>query len=254
MGGGALNDDDNLINRLAPLKHTKKSMVMGNSISNIASTDNIKNMKLIENADNITVRDNYSKEYLESFINREIKVTADPAFLLKCKNKKIKEGTIGISLKNLTKINSQTRKKLLLFLKHNIKKLSKEYELHFISFAPEDTIIYNKHFKQYSNNFHYARSPLETIKTIGTMEKMVCMRLHSVIFSIINEKPMFIINYSDKMNELSEKLNNYVKVNEVDEKEIIEFNENKDHIKKVKDEYYSRSLENLKIFEKLIIS
>jgi len=252
LGGGALNDNKNLIYRLSPLKYAKKSMIMGNSINLMNSIKNKKALKLIRHANFITVRDNISKEYLEKFIDNEISVTADPAFIYKKGNNKPIDGSLGISLKYLRNYDETIKKKFIKFLNNNIKTLAKDYDLHFIAFAPEDIIFIRKYFSQYSDILHFARTPDKTIKIIGKMEKMICMRLHSLIFSIIEEKPLFVINYAEKMDELSEKCKSFINLKNINENDSIYFNNNTNHISSIRREYQKKSKENFNIFSNLL--
>lgn len=252
IGGGALFDGDHLVNKLLPLKNAKKSMIMGNSITKITSKKNKKVLKLINEADLITVRDKKSKEYLEQLINKEINVTADPAFLFKKHNHKQIENSLGISLKFLPLNENKKNKKLIEFINNNLKKLTKEFKLFFISFSPEDTIVIRKYFKKYSTNIIYARTPDKTLEAIEKMERMICMRLHSLIFSLVAEKPLFIINYDEKMDELCERMKHFINVSKINEKDIMCFNNNRNDIKKIKMEYQKRAEMNFDLFSKLV--
>jgi polysaccharide pyruvyl transferase WcaK-like protein len=164
----------------------------------------------------ITVRDENSKLELEKLgINKaktKVKVTADPAFYLDEKN----------LLKNPSEDKTQIikHKYVLVVLRQGLSqvqikalsdtfdKIHSKYGLHIVflpfhNVNPDDSLAYapflNKKFVQrldYTGNFTYI------YELIKGSEAIIGMRLHSLILSILAEKPFLALSSFNKVKDL----------------------------------------------------
>jgi len=272
-GGGVIRDfpPNYLETRLNPIGTAKKaSIAFGVGFNGIRTNEGRKIIKKLEECAFITVRDQKSKENLKRFIDTEIRVSACPAFLTKPKKSKIRinEGTIGINLRAIDDIENQWGKYsyfpdnidldkiktwyinyLHTTLKPELQHLSNENELIFLPFTRHDIVFARQHLDDIPIRILPLQTPGETLDTIQKVNKMICMRYHSIIFSIIAEKPVFIISYQDKTRQLSETLANAAYVDFLNPKNIdINFCISHGQIKKIKN---SMILSAKKAFEDL---
>ena len=259
IGGGTIYDSYILEKKIKPIDYSKSTIALGISIGPILTNRAKILLKKLEKAELITVRDKISKEKLNSIINNDIKITSCPAFLFEnnIAKKEIKN-SCGVSLREfhfkLLKESEQKSKKLkfLSFLNRNLKELSKKYDLYFIPFSLEDINFVNKHFRKYFFKILPLKSPENTLSNIKMMEKMICMRFHSMIFSIIAEKPIFTISYADKMKEITNEISNNVDVYNIEGTEIIDFNINKSLIRSIKFKHKQMANQNFELLKNYI--
>ena len=278
-GGGVIRDYPNekyLLYRLHPIDNAKKSLVIGVGADKIKTNIGRKLIRKLEKTAFITVRDEKSKEILQPLIEKEIIVTACPAFLLQPYKKDVKikknKQRIGINLRALPspkstdyfyspkKIDYSTyARNYYHFVKKTLPSMilrtKNDIDYFFIPFSREDIIFAKRYFRNMPLKILSLHPPSKTLSIVATMDKMICMRYHSLIFSIISETPMHIISYHNKVEELVKKLNNFYGLNlfgKYKEKYHIEFNDNKSDIKKVKKDMIAKAITNFSLFDKFL--
>lgn len=276
-GGGIIHDfaKNNLEKRLNPIGTASKSVALGIGVPGIRTHKGKKLIKKLETTELITVRDELSKEKLQPLINKEIFVTACPTFLMEPEKKTIKfdEKTCGLSLRDwfspiLTSDgklvhysgyvpryvdNSKQKKRYLNFLKKNLKELEKSHELIFVPFTPEDIVFVKYYLRKINLKIAPIQSPAETLNLIKNLDTMICMRYHSLIFSLLAEVPLFLINHEDKTDQMAKKFDlNYINTNEIKgDEEIFFFQSNK--INKIKNEMRNRAKQNFVLLDEKVL-
>lgn len=246
-GGGVLRDypAGYLETRLLPIGTARKgSIVLGVGFDGLRTERGKRTIKKLEQCAFITVRDYQSKHNLERFIpDTEIEVAACPAFLLPPKRTQIILDThqpiIGVNLTNFYehapgwgayayypyKIDlRETRMRYLHYvrdvLKPELKRLTHEFNIVFIPFAQEDVAFAKQALRDIPMRILPLQPPQETLNTIQKVDRMICMRYHSLIFSILAEIPIFIISYQNKTRELGEKLESVTLMDFRDSEEV----------------------------------
>ncbi len=253
-GGGIINDEGYYLSRyLLTLRiaqfFKKKTFVFAVGVKKIPDKKMLKIVKnCVEKASLVSVRDQKSKENLLSMgVNTDIKVVADPAFLLvdNSKNTTSKDSygqvNIGLNLRpwfdriihgleerrkidvaisNLAVVLLELKKEInfkIYYFPFDLKKdkavLKKIKKL----ISQEIEINYIKQFK----NLH------EMKENFKKMDVFIGMRLHSIIFSIILNIPFYSISYTEKTSSLIELIDcrdNYV---ELEDLASIDFDHNK---------------------------
>lgn len=217
-GGGVIHDwygVDKLQNRLEFLSNN--GMIVGVGVPGIRSQNarELVKSKLSE-VDLITVRDDRSREQLESFYNGDIYTTACPTFLHDAPDTHVLDKT-GVNFRpwfNLekdvlsyyfdyeTSINPEKAKKEYIKNIHNICDSVKDPV--FIPFHKNDEKFANKYLDIEILPFDYSVS--KTLKRINSVKKMVTMRYHSLVFSLICDKPVMAISYDPKVSELADRV------------------------------------------------
>jgi len=274
-GGGVIRDypEGYLEGRLSPIGTTKKgSILLGVGFNGLRTERGKKLIKKLDECKLITVRDEKSKRNLQPFIDKKVEVSACPAFLMKPKKRKIKEKTLGISLHDFygtsygwgdyayypEKIDMKMKQKqyfnyLNQTLKPNLKIIAKEYKIVFIPFTLQDITFAREHLNNIDMKILNLKTPRQTLNTICGLDKMICMRYHSIIFSIIAEKPMFIISYQNKTRELTKKLKNVSYVDFLNPNIIdADFTIDKRDVIKLKKEMIKSSKKNFEKLEKVL--
>jgi len=278
-GGGIIHDfaKNNLERRLNPIGTASKSVVLGVGVPGIRTQKGKKLIKKLEKTELITVRDEISKDKLQSLIDKEVFVTACPTFLMEPEEKTIKfdEETCGLSLRDwfspiLTSNgkwehihkgyipsfvdNNKQKKNYLNFLEKNLKKLEKSYKLIFIPFHPDDIVFIKYYFPKINLKIVPIKSPIDTLNLIKNLDKMICMRYHSLIFSLIAEVPLFLIDYEDKTNQIAKKFNlNSININEIKSDDEISFFESKNKIRKIKNEMRNKAKRNFVLLAEKVL-
>ena len=178
---------------------------------------------ILNRMDIITLRDQASyNELKELGINRpRIEVTADPTLILPKgsdeKGKRILslEGVpkekllIGIAARNLVKKDSQ---RLFKNIARTLDWFTKTYNYHpvfIILQSPPDLeaasdILHEMHEK-YSLVFRFCR-PEEMLALVSQFDLLIGMRLHSLIFALINQVPMLGISYDPKVTAFMDEI------------------------------------------------
>lgn len=272
-GGGIIHDyyEGNIRKRVLPFGTAKKNVVLGVGVKGFNTKYGKKLVSKLNVADLITVRDKLSKEKLSAYIdNKKIYVTACPAFLLeanKTKNDLTEENynklKCGISLrdwffnkkyvKNYVDLNKQ-KNRYLQFVYKNLNSLQKKYDLFFIPFTPNDYHFALKHLKgKFDINIKALQSPQMTLNTINLVDKMICMRYHSLVFSLITKKPMFVISYADKTYSIAKEFNiPYIDIEKIKGYEKIEFYNNNNRIREINKIMKKRANKNFYLLKKIL--
>ena len=279
-GGGVIRDypdDKYLLYRLNPIGNVKKSFVMGVGVDPIKTNRGQKLIRKLEKTTFITVRDEKSKEILQPLIEKEIIVAACPAFLLQPYKKMQKLGKnrqqVGINLRPLPppesadyiypykKINYSTyARNYHYFIKKTLPQMilrtKNDMDYFFIPFSREDITFARRYLRNLPLKILPLQPPSKTLSVVSAMDKMICMRYHSVVFSIISEIPMYIISYHGKVEGLAKKINNnFYGLNlfgKYKEKYHIKFNDGRSVIKKVKKDMISKAITNFSLFDKFL--
>jgi len=278
-GGGVIRDypQGYLEPRLKPIGTAKKgSMLMSVGFNGLRTENGKKIIKKLEDCKSITVRDEKSKKNLQLFIDKNIEVVACPAFLLKSKKTCgiiTDRNVVGLNLNNFykniyrwgdyayfpRKIDLEIRRKQYInylnkTLKPNLMEITKENQIVFIPFTQDDIIFAKEHFKEIPMQFLPLQPPLETLAAIEKVDRMICMRYHSLIFSIIAKKPVFVISYQNKTRELLKKLKGVTFVDFLEPEPIeVDFTISINQLSKIKYEMINSAKKNFEKFESLIM-
>lgn len=202
---------------------TGDSMIIGVGVSPV-SDEVLKNQirQTVERLPVVTVRDERSKEALEDIVDQPVPALACPAFLLDVPEKET-EGYTGISLRSLPlKALSDTTKKEELLQKHlgykkdiqpeeirkrfrqNIERVGDKFSnLEHIPFHHFDA----EFIKKYNgiDGFEFEYSVESALSRVANANRMICMRYHSLVFSILCNKPSIAIAYAPKVACLAER-------------------------------------------------
>lgn len=267
-GGGSLRDDNPkyLKNQLFGIGIPNKTIAIGMGVPGIRTKEGRSIIKKLDKCSFITVRDITSKNNLQPFLSKEVIVTACPVFLLKRGISKIKlkrenKRVIGINLKDISekgeylfypkifdikRFKQRYHKFITGIFRRQLLDLSKEADLVFIPFTKED-IKFAKKMLPKNIRILPLQSPPETLDTINRVDNMICMRYHSLVYSILAEKPTFVISYADKVRDLVKKIENinYMDLSDFKHKEI-KFNQSKDMIK-IKNKMIKKAKKNFEM-------
>ena len=96
-------------------------------------------------------------------------------------------------------------------IRQKIKQLQNDYHIINIPFVGEDLEFFKKHIANWNIDSFPLQNPGKTFQLVQKMDKMIVTRYHSLIFSILAEKPVMILAYSEKVRCLAKdlKLNYY---------------------------------------------
>jgi len=246
LGGGQLYYSNTTNKKLKEIRNTT-SLVLGVGIG-YRYKKYEEELRYLEESPVVTVRDNKSAERLICVFNKckdDVKVTACPGFLFdkiieEKKPSKI-EGSIGVSIRD---VKTKNRRDVLSFLKQNFKRLSKDYDLFFIPFTLMDIVFIKKYFKKYFKKILHLQNPEDTYHTIQQMEMMIPMRFHSSIFSLLAEKPMCILHYFEKMDDISNDIGSSLHIEKIKGSEEMFFNKDKQKIRNIKEKYQKKAMIN----------
>ena len=202
-------------------KFNKKVMFYGNGFGPITNSFNKKLARLIINeVDAITVRDHYSKEFMQSLgIKKNITVTADVVFsmeqpseeiideLLHKENLDLQKPIIGISIRkwkgqeHYTGIIAKTADYLV----------RRNFQVVFIPMQyPDDYLISTEITSMMETNAKVIEeqyTPQEILGLIGKLHLLIGMRLHSLVFAAIANVPMIGLEYEDKIKSFLKLVN-----------------------------------------------
>jgi hypothetical protein len=90
---------------------------------------------------------------------------------------------------------------------NKIKELQLENEVIFIPFVGEDLEFYMREIKPLGIKCQPLKDPISTFKHILKMDKMVATRYHSLVLTLLANKPVMILGYEQKVIDLAEDLN-----------------------------------------------
>jgi hypothetical protein len=231
-GGGVIRDypPGYLKSRLMPIGTSKcGSAGLGLGFNGLWGADGKTLIKKLNNCKVITVRDSISKKNLEEFVDIEVYHRACPSFLATPDREciKVKEGAIGINLRGenfpggylyypkevrLDSWMRWYRNYLDNILKPYLAEEAERMNLVFIPFTKEDICFARREFSNIPMDILPLQSARKTLGTINDVEKMICMRYHSIVFATLAKKPRFVISYQDKTLQLSKEIGikNYV--------------------------------------------
>lgn len=249
-GGDSVHDNSSMrqLQRLVKIS-CHPTMLIGIGVPGILTKEGQKLLQqLYEQSLFISVRDEQSYSHLSEALSNQdlekVKITADPAFLLKADypDKKVQKqrGVVGISARPLLQSGNnewlKTKKGWsdndLNILKRNyrhtihsiIKYLKKNGARPvFIPFETEDLLFYKTELSELNiDRTPLHRDPRKTLDVVASMEYMVCMRYHSLVFSIITQTPMFLISYADKTDALAKLIPNLTLTSRANQFEYVE--------------------------------
>lgn len=204
---------------------------------------------VLNHVDAITVRDNESKSFLERLgVQNKIYCTADAVLslspvslamgkeILRKNHIPTDKKLIGISIRRWMNTAIWTQK-----LKQYIEKMNKQgaYAFIFIPMQfPEDYKTAKEFCNKIPNTFILSNSfgTEELMSLIGTLDLLIGIRLHALIFSALMHVPFIGISYDPKIDNFLQAVNEYAVF------ELSEFDESKLYIKSM--ELLSLSKEN----------
>ncbi len=219
--------------------------------------------------DGITFRDKNSYKLFENIENA--KYVPDLVFGLHIrKGRKIKN-SVGISLVDLSlpvrgeKVN-KIEPKYLNMLKNNIQKFIDEgKKVYIYSFCEREgdvetinkieTLLDDK-YKGKLNKILYTGKPGELhtfIHQYSRMEKTICTRFHSLVLSLIFKQELFVVSYSNKLDNLLQDLNddlNAVNINNNINKLILDDSSFKVVNESILNSFRSRAIEHFSFLDK----
>lgn len=192
-------------------KYKKPVIIYGQNVSPLKGI--IRKMivkKVFRSASLIVVRDEKSKEILESLgLKNRIYTVPDMAFRKKIE--KItdpnRSKTVIVSLRYMENLSEKFKNNITKFLK----KLSKNYKLKFIDFQHKaDAKLHKEIIKRLKGaKIEHITDIKNTKELIGHFSKakmVIGMRLHSIITAIKTGTPFIAINYAPKVKALLEYL------------------------------------------------
>ena len=114
-----------------------------------------------------------------------------------------KDCRIGLNLRysNFDKIE---RRRIAI---QKIANLSKNNQIIFIPFYYEDLRFYVNELSRLNIKCLKLQNPIKTFNSVKKMDKMIATRYHSFIFSLLNNKPVMILGYHQKVIALAEEMN-----------------------------------------------
>lgn len=250
-GGGVIHNcyENNLVYRTRPLKKNNNVLYIGVGSPGFAplSNQDKENLALLHKAKYISVRDKFTYEQLMENAKLQTEILACPAwliykyvyykdfslrnlifrtyynFLFHEKRDTCKSSQIGLILNGHFDLN------YLSLIKEFILEESKQNEIIFIPFVGEDIEFYQKELKDINISNIKLKDPITTYNFMTNMDKIIASRYHSVIFSLLMNKPTLILAYSQKVLSLAEELKmNYVDLCYGNKREFL-YNDTLDH-------------------------
>lgn len=168
----------------------------------------------------ILVRDKSSYNLLKKYCKKKIFLTKDLVFYLKVKQNKL------IKLSEMKKIdlsksicfclkpikNKKKQDELVLKINKLIREIRKSFPKYQFLFFPfyntnnsiENDIEFNQKIAKLNKGVLLSKnySPREAISILGSTKLNICMRYHSIIFSILAKNKFIGISYEDKCEEI----------------------------------------------------
>ena len=164
----------------------------------------------------ITVRDDWSRRRLEPYYEGQIQVTACPTLVREDPDEST-TGRTGVNFRNWYHLDRnvlveyfdydsdldlvEAREQYL----NNIKRLCNQVkDPIYIPFHKRDEVFAHENLD--IDIIPYEFSDKKTLRRVSAVERMVCMRYHSLIFAIICNKPVLPIAYEPKVSELADRI------------------------------------------------
>lgn len=226
-GGGILYQDEenNLEYRMRAAESANSFSVHGVGAP-ILTEKSKENLQVLEKADKISVRDEFSKQKLQQFIETEIDVTVDPIFVLVNEFRSEEDlGTVGVNLRPIAPgcIDSFEGYRAVEEHQSSFKKIQGQYEEYcgilweelleeyedvvFLAFSPKDA-DFAEDLGIEKSRIKAPMKPRRELEYIhANIDKMVATRYHSLIFALITGKETKILSYAPKVSALAERLN-----------------------------------------------
>lgn len=267
-GGGTIikkGKDESYLKILLSTKYKypkAKTLILGAGVAdpilakNIGfPTDNVSWKKFLDKADYIGVRGKISKKILKDIwkVNSDVDIIYDPAIFFKKNSpkKKKRQKVIAVNFCNiLGRIYGQDQKAIEIFANSIIEKLLEDNFKIFLYPTAESDIPYMKsilsdnilsQIEVYENYSNLS----DSLNFLESMDLLLGMRLHSIIFSSITYTPFLAIEYESKTSDYLNSaniLNNSIRTDELSLEEV--FNH-------LKDIYYNLDQEQNNLFEKI---
>lgn len=217
-GGGVLHDfygTDHLRRRLNFINDN--GVIIGVGVPGIRSDDASSLLeKRLSEIDLISVRDERSRQQLQPFTDTQIHTTACPSLLHENPNSS-SSGRTGVNFLSTFSHNSEimsyyfgyeddidieeAKKKYISNIKYICNNVKNPI---YIPFHKNDEKFARKHLNV--DVYPYVFSVEKTLKRVSEVDRMVTMRYHSLVFSIICQKPVLVINYNPKVSSLAERI------------------------------------------------
>lgn len=224
-GGGQIHDISKNKLKMDLGRLNEKSMIIGVGVEPIldAKLQQWVRRKLDE-LSLITVRDNRSKRILEQYTDTEVIATSCPAFLHNIPENPIRGEYTGVSLQPFRGPSSESdspRKNIRRIINYgndatpnDIKEQYHKSIRKIISSIQNPRLIPFHHFdmeisREFDglNPFPYDYNVNQALRRVAGANQMVCMRYHSLVFSILFDKPSIAIAYAPKVEELANRAN-----------------------------------------------
>lgn len=231
VGGGGIihnNYQENLLLRTSFAYNDSNVIYIGIGCPGFGylAQDDRDHIGRMSNARYISVRDKYSADILNELICIRLDVFACPSWhfpkYVKGRDFSLRNTIFRIyyNLKfykpnNINRIdgnniglalNGHFDQKWLPNIKDMINQLSKNNNLYFIPFVGEDLEFYRCELASLNIKCLKLQNSTQTYRAVEQMDKMIVMRYHSMIFSILLNKPIMILAYSQKIISLAEEL------------------------------------------------
>lgn len=216
-GGGVIHDHipQALEDRLSFL--TGENMIIGVGYQHVGSKKGRALLrKALNEAEVVTARDQRSQQELSELCDRDIKLTACPAFTLDPPDIE-PTGQTGIQFRPWLGVGAYgDKEKLVKYFEYDedldVEKAGQQYlnNMQTICDLVENPVYIplDRGDEAFANEcldipvFEYEPSVKTVLNRIASMNKMVCTRYHSNVFSILCNKPMFSITYAPKVEQL----------------------------------------------------
>lgn len=189
-------------------------------------------LRVLNRAHRVSVRDEESRKILSPFVEGDIYVEADPAWLFgrDCYGESggdVRSGAIRLIYNTLSSCMLSASSKWgkhpgrekvgvalagkfdlrnLEAVKNELHRLSQDAELFFIPFSPKDLRFHRKHLTGVDMYCFPAAGPGDTYDRVCSMDRIVAMRYHSLIFAALAGKPVSVLAYARKVWTLAEEL------------------------------------------------
>lgn len=266
LGGGGLIHEFRSFKIKRDLKILDKSekfAVVGIGVGRLENPKLIRRIKsVLSRAEIITVRDSNSKSNLIHIMGDKAQIydLACPSFCLQPANQSKNMLECGISVRPLPNISQQrflnengttiypnehSVEEIQELFYENLAVIKNKFPgIYHIPFTREDAVYVKKSTPFDTLSFDY--NPRNVLKTIESVEKMICMRYHSLVFSIVANKPALAIAYDQKVINLAESAG----IPWYRPHEAIKF---EFRLPKYRDKLINSSIKNFELLQKVII-
>ena len=164
----------------------------------------------------ITVRDEWSRKRLEPYYDGPLHVTACPTLIRQDPEKPLSHRT-GVNFRRWFHIDSNVLSEHFDYDDDiDLEKENENYlqNIRRICNAVEDPVYipFHKRDERFAEEYldieilPYTFSDQATLERVSAVEKMVCMRYHSLVFAIICNKPVIPIAYEPKVSQLANRV------------------------------------------------